>query len=91
MRLTLRAGEDIAALVRAAEGPSIVVVIPPIADGLTLAVTRAAIAPLAIERAPAMRVNAVLVGAAAASADVDAAVAFLDGAGSTTGQIVEIS
>ena len=81
-------GDDVATLVRAASGASLVVVIEPGRDGLAAALAAASVVPLAIERAPAMRVNAVLgegrTGAVAAVA------AFLDAAGSTTGQIVRV-
>ncbi len=80
--------DDIAALVRAGVGDSLVVVIAPGRDALSAALAEAAIGPLAGERAPAMRGNAV--GGDGAPADVDAMAAFLDGAGSTTGQVVRV-
>jgi len=90
-------GGDVAALVGTAratdEQPavdSIVVVIAPIADPLDDARTRAAIAPLAIRHAPGVRINAVACGEGATPADVDSAVAFLEGARSTTGQILRV-
>jgi hypothetical protein len=80
--------DDIAAIVRAANGEGVTLVLE---DGESLAhvTMRAAIAPLAVERAP-MRVNAVVAGHGAAPADVLAAIAFLDGARSTTGQILRV-
>lgn len=91
MRLTLAAGDDIAALVRATPGgASLVVVIAPGRDSFALAQVRAAIGPLAVERAPASRVNAVFPGADARNADVEAAIAWLDGASSTTGQLIDV-
>lgn len=90
MRIDCAAGDDLVAMVRAATGDSVVVVIAP-RSPLDMALARAAIAPLAIERAPAMRVNAVVPGPAAEARDVDAAIAFLDRAQSTTGQILEVS
>ena len=90
MRLTLEPGGDVAALVRAAIGDSRVVVIPATLDALAMAQAKAAIGPLAIESAPATRVNAVVLAQGAHAADVDAAVAFLEQARSTTGQVIEI-
>lgn len=90
MRLTLGPGDDLAALVREAEGESIVVVIPPLDDALALARAKASIAPLAIERAPATRVNAVAAGKGAAPEAIDSLVGFLEAAGSTTGQLLEV-
>ena len=90
MRLTLEPGGDVAALVRGATGDSRVVVIPAVLDALAMAQARAAIGPLAIESAPATRVNAVVLEKRAHAADVEAAVAFLEQARSTTGQVIEI-
>ncbi|RZT56473.1 hypothetical protein EV283_0525 [Sphingomonas sp. BK036] len=90
MRLTLEPGGDVAALVRGATGDSRVVVIPATLDALAMAQARAAIGPLAIESAPATRVNAVVPAEGAHAADVEAAVAFLEQARSTTGQVIEI-
>ena len=90
MRLTLEPGGDVAALVRGATGDSRVVVIPAVLDALAMAQARAAIGPLAIESAPATRVNAVVPAEGAHAADVEAAVAFLEQARSTTGQVIEI-
>lgn len=90
MRLDVAEAEDIVARVRAAMGDSLVVVIAP-QDALEMALARAAIGPLAIERAPGMRVNAVVPEQGAETRDVDAAIAFLEGARSTTGQVLEIS
>jgi hypothetical protein len=84
----LAAGDDIVAIVRTATGECITLVHED-GDSLAHALTLAAIAPLAIERAP-MRVNLVVAGDDADPADVAAAVAFLDGACSTTGQIVRV-
>lgn len=81
-------GDDIAALVRGAGGESVVIVIEHGRDPLTAALAEASIVPLAIERAPAMRVNAVL--AQGAAADVDAMASFLDTARSTTGQVIRV-
>ena len=91
MRLWLSPGGDVVALVCAAQGESLVVVIPPTLDPIALALARAALGPLAIERAPATRVNALLPAATADPAAIEAAIAFLEGAPSTTGQLLEIS
>jgi hypothetical protein len=90
MLLRLEPGGDIAALVRGAVGESRIVLIPANLDPLTMAQARAAIGPLAIELAPAVRVNAVAPAEAARHADVDAAVAFLEQARSTTGQLLAV-
>ena len=90
MRIDLAPDDDIAAAVRAATGESVVVVILPGRDALGRAMARGAVAPLAIERAPAMRVNAIVAGADAAPADIAAAAAFLATACSTTGQVLEV-
>lgn len=94
MRVDIASGEDVAARVRAAigaDGGSVVAVIAPIADPLVLALARAAIGPLAMEAAPATRVNAVFRSGTADAAAVDAAVAYLERAVSTTGQILDIA
>lgn len=89
--IELRAS-DLASLeaeVRAAPGDVLVRIdagLPPIA----LAAIRAAIAPLAVACAPDRRVNALLCKAGAAEDDVAAAIAWLRGAASTTGQVLEI-
>ncbi len=89
MRIDVAAGDDLVAAVRGATGDSLVVVIAARAS-LEMALASAAVAPLAVERAPAMRVNAVVPGMGAKADDVAAAVVFLEGARSTTGQILEI-
>lgn len=91
MRVVLAEADDIAAIVRAAEGESIVLVIELPWLPLALALAQAAVAPLAIERAPGMRVNAVVVGTGADRSAVDAAIAFLDSARSTTGQVLAVA
>jgi hypothetical protein len=91
VRLTLDPGGDLPALVRGAGAESVVIVVRRTSDGLAMAIARAAIGPLAVERAPACRVNAVFVDDGAAVADVDAAVRFLESARSTTGQILDLA
>lgn len=91
MRIAVSSGDDIAALVRAAEGGSVLVMLDPALDQLALAQARAAIGPLAVERAPATRVNAVLPAVDAEPEDVEAAARFLESARSTTGQVLEVS
>lgn len=90
MRLDAGPGDDIAALVRGAEAESLVVIVAPGRDPLALAVARASIGPLAMEKAPGAWVNAVLVVEGADPADVDSAAAFLESARSTTGQVIEL-
>ncbi len=91
MRLELREADDLPARVRAVDAESVVVVIDAGWSPLASALALASIAPLAIERAPAGRLNLVVRGADAAAAAVDAAVAFLQGARSTTGQVLTVS
>jgi len=91
MRLDVVPGSDLVGLVRAAQSDSIVVVIAADLNPLASALARAAIEPLAIERAPTTRINAVLPGAAADPRDVEAAVAFLHAARSMTGQLLVVS
>lgn len=90
VRLILESEGDIVSLIRSAEAESIVVVVQPSANALWTALARAAIPPLAIERAPGCRVNAVFAEEGARDADVDAAADFLDRARSTTGQITDV-
>jgi len=89
--LTLERGGNIATLVRGASGGSRIVLIPATLDPLAMAQARAAIGPLAIELAPAVRVNAVVATEGADPADVDAAVTFLENAPSTTGQLLDVT
>lgn len=90
-QVRLGPGDDAAAVVRAVNGESVVVLFDPGLDPLALARARAAIGPLAVERAPTTRVNAVAPLPNARSEDVEAAVRFLDTARSTTGQVLEVS
>lgn len=90
-RVRVGPGDDVVALVRGAAGESVLVMLDPGLDTLELARARAAIGPLAIERAPATRVNAILAAEGATPADVEHAADFLRGACSTTGQVLEIS
>ncbi|HXH17202.1 MAG TPA: hypothetical protein VNJ10_13840 [Sphingomonas sp.] len=91
--MLLRVGpdEDIAALVRGVSDESRVVLVLPTLDPLAMARVRASIGPLAVELAPAIRLNAVFPTDTAASADIDAAVAFLEQARSTTGQLLDVA
>ncbi|MBX9881985.1 MAG: hypothetical protein K2X73_08425 [Sphingomonas sp.] len=75
--------------VRAAPG-DVVVVLGADLGVLERALASAAIGPLAIERTPA-RVNAVDCGAGVAAADVEQALAFLEAADCTTGQVLALS
>jgi hypothetical protein len=90
MRRDLAAGEDAVAVARSDDSESLVLVVMPGRDAVSESQVRAAIGPLAVERAP-RRISAVLPSATADSAAVDAIVAFLESAASTTGQVVEIS
>lgn len=91
MRIVLAATDDPVAAARAAVGESVVLVFGPGRDPLAMAQALAAIGPLAIEAAPARRINAVNAMQGAMADDVDAAAAFLDQALSTTGQIITVA
>lgn len=90
-RVRVGPGDDVVGLVRGAAGESVLVMLDPALDPVELARARAAIGPLAVERAPATRVNALLAAAGADPIDVEAAAKFLEGACSTTGQVLDIS
>ncbi|MDE0879424.1 MAG: hypothetical protein OSB00_12295 [Sphingomonas bacterium] len=90
MRHDLRLDEDAVAVIRATDAESLVIVMLPGRDPVTEAQIRAAIGPLAIEIAP-RRINLVAVTDGADKDAIDALVAYLDAAESTTGQIVDVS
>lgn len=91
VRLALGPGDDAAALVRAAAaGADVLLIVGPGLDPLALALARAALAPLALERAPASRVNAVRAAEGADPDAVEAACRHLEGARATTGQWLEV-
>jgi hypothetical protein len=91
MRVAVGPGDDLAALVRAADAGSVLVLIDPALGPLAMARARASIGPLAIERAPGVRVNALVAAGDADAADVEAAAQFLEAARSTTGQLLEVA
>lgn len=93
MRLDLPEGAALPDLVRGTVGNagSLEIVIAGGGPPVALAAACAVIAPLAIEVAPGMRLNAVLSGPGAAPRDVAAAVGFLERATSTTGQLIVVS
>ena len=88
-----RTTETVLADLRAArtgERDSVLLLIAGDVPALDRAMLRAAIGPLAIELAPAMRLNAVDVVGGAADDDVIAAARFLAVADSTTGQVIDV-
>jgi hypothetical protein len=87
--VTLAPGDDIVAVLRALGGDSVVVVIRPGRDATALAMARAAVTALAMERAP-MRINAVEPGEDTDAAAIAAAVAYLAAAPAVTGQVVTL-
>lgn len=91
MRIDLFPQDDIAAVIRASSSESVVVVIHPGRDPVAQAQALAALSPLAIERAPGLRLNAVVVGDSATRASIAAAAVFLDAAASMTGQVIVVS
>lgn len=92
-RVTVGPGDDPAALVRTAAktAGSVLLLLDPALDPLAAALARAAVGPLAVELAPEVRVNALAPGAHADPADIEAAAEFLEGARSTTGQVLQVS
>ena len=91
VRIAVGPGDDPAALVRAADAESVLLLIDPALDPLAAALARASVGPLAVERAPGVRVNALAAAVDALPADVEAAAQFLERARSTTGQLLEIA
>lgn len=91
MRHDLTPDADIVDLVATTTGESLVVVVDHGHDDLALARTLAAVGPLACRQAPTRRINVVVAGEGANPRAVDAAARFLDGASSTTGQVITIS
>ncbi|MGY4398890.1 hypothetical protein ACVWZA_004100 [Sphingomonas sp. UYAg733] len=75
---------------RVAKTEMTLILVGPDLTGIDRAMLVAAIAPLAIELAPARRIGALDVADGAAAADVAAAARFLIEAGSTTGQTLRI-
>ena len=89
-RVRVGPGDDLAALVRGAKGESVLLMLDASLDALAMAQARAVIGPLAVERAPGVRVNALAIGTDADPEQVEAAALFLENARSTTGQVLEI-
>ncbi len=69
---------------------SILLIIEPDVAAIDRAMLRAALGPIAIEFAPACRINALDVMAGASDDNVTAAATFLAAAASTTGQLMVI-
>lgn len=90
-QIVLTPEDDVAARLREAERPAVTAVVIPGRDPLALAAARAAVEVVAVERAPDVRVNAVLAGASASPAAVEAAAAYLAGAHAVTGQWLEVA
>lgn len=92
--IALAAGATVGTLVAAVHEGAAEAIIVEVAPGIA-ALERhlilAAMAPLAIELAPATRLCAIDVGAGAAAADVAAVRDYLAGADGTTGQVVQVS
>ena len=92
--VTAESGCDVADIVcrlRALEAEIVLLLIDSSTSAMDRAMLRAAIGPLAIERAPQMRIGAIEIGEGAATVDVVAAAGFLASARSTTGQILKIT
>ena len=82
---------DIVEKMRAASGEIILLLIDSGVAELDRAMLVAAIGPLAIERAPAVRIGAIDIMEAAAPDHVEAAARFLTTARSTTGQVLMVA
>ncbi|MDO7842933.1 Rossmann fold domain-containing protein [Sphingomonas immobilis] len=82
--------EAVIARLRNAPDPAVLVILPEVSP-LARAMLRAAIAPLAAERAPATRIGAVEIAGGSDPSDVIAAVQFLANAASTTGQVLAVA
>ncbi len=76
--------------VRAAAGEAVLVVIEAGLSPVDEAAMLAALSPLALERAPEQRVNAVVLGEGAAPESVAAAERYLAGAVAVTGQVLRL-
>ncbi len=85
--VALEPGDDAVALIRALSGDSAVVVIRPGRDSTALTLARAAVAALALERAP-MRINAVQPGDTTDDVAIAEAVGYLASAPAVTGQVI---
>ncbi|GAA3704379.1 hypothetical protein GCM10022268_12490 [Sphingomonas cynarae] len=85
--VVLEPGDDAVELIRALSGDSAVVVIRPGRNPTALALARAAVVALALERAP-MRINAVEPGATTDVAAIAGAVGYLASAPAVTGQVM---
>lgn len=88
--LVYAADGDAVAAMRAAPGDVVLLVIEPTVPNLDRVMALAALGPLAVERAPAVRIAALDVAESAELADVVAAAKFLQSAQSTTGQVLRI-
>ncbi len=97
VRIDLAPDDDPAAVLRRAAGGAAggavtavtaVMVMP--AGAPALALIRAIVGVVALERAPGVRINAVVVAPGAPAEAVAASVAFLGGADAVTGQVIEL-
>lgn len=92
--MTVLRPRDLPALVagvRATAGAeAVLVVIEPGLGAVDAAAMLAALSPLALERAPEQRVNALVLGADAAATSVAAAIGYLAGATAVTGQVLRV-
>jgi len=89
-RIAVSTVDEAVSAVRASGAESILLLFPDDLAPLDATLLRAALGPLAVERAPA-RVNALAALAGADPGDVEAAARFLEGARSTTGQLLEVA
>ena len=91
--MTVLRPRDLPALVagvRAALGEAVLVVIESGLGAVDEAAMLAALAPLALERAPGQRVNAIVPGADAPAESVAVATRYLAGAAAVTGQVLRV-
>ncbi|MDP1026756.1 hypothetical protein Q5H91_06000 [Sphingomonas sp. KR1UV-12] len=89
-RIDVASGENLAEQLRAGAPPVVTAVLTRPEAATEAALVGAVVAAVAAERAPEVRVNAVLIGDGASEADVAAATVFLAGAEAVTGQVLDI-
>ncbi|WP_343528317.1 Rossmann fold domain-containing protein [Sphingomonas sp.] len=87
-RIDLSPLDDPSIVVAAHPGIDLVLVFLPGRDRLAQAIAEAAIGPLAVIAAPAVRINAVFPSAESSPAAIEAAVAYLSAAHAVTGQLL---
>lgn len=88
-RVTVSTSADAIRRVRTSGAEHVLLLLPPDLDPMEAALARSALGPLAIGRAPD-RVNALAAAEGSDPATAEKAACFLEGARSTTGQVLEL-